>query len=338
MRHVVIAFLALALAACGPTPKPFEHEDQNDQAFRPKQDKVEVSIAPPTNMPTELGSRVAAALAVELQAYGVVAVVQPDEAPTTASGLMSTHDAPSGSGIEIQIEWSLSGAKKSEDPAIVKTIARSEDYAEASDRLVSRIAQQAAPQVATLLGHQVTYEARSLGQVALGLNIPPAIIGPPAPNTDGGATRTAAAAQPQPPASAAAPSSPRASTAPPAPQVRVTVAAVTGAPSDGNRQLFSGMRRALGSSKIVIADKGGADTFTVAGSVSLSPINDMSTQLTVTWVLKDPSGKEVGKIEQTNPVPIAATRGTWAGFGDIVADAAAEGVLQLLDRALNKEK
>jgi hypothetical protein len=98
------------------------------------------------------------------------------------------------------------------------------------------------------------------------------------------------------------------------------------------------MRRALGSTKIVVTDKAGADTFTVVGSVSLSPINDMSTQLSVVWILKDPSGKEIGKIEQTNPVPIAATRGTWAGFGDIVADAAVEGVLQLLDKALNKSQ
>jgi hypothetical protein len=118
--------------------------------------------------------------------------------------------------------------------------------------------------------------------------------------------------------------------------IKVMVAPVTGAPSDGNRQLFSGMRRALGSNKIIVIDRGGNDTFVVVGTVGVTPVDERTVQLTVKWVLKDPSGKEVGNIEQANPVPAAATRGSWAGFGDIVAAAAVEGVLDLLDKALNK--
>ena len=52
------------------------------------------------------------------------------------------------------------------------------------------------------------------------------------------------------------------------------VAPVTGAPSDGNRQLYSGMRRALGSSKIVIVDAAGNDVFTVVGKVRLTQIDE----------------------------------------------------------------
>ena len=84
------------------------------------------------------------------------------------------------------------------------------------------------------------------------------------------------------------------------------VAPVTGAPSDGNRQLYSGMRRALGSSKIVIVDAAGADVFTVVGTVSLTPIDDQQGQLVVKWLLKDPAGRNVGDLEQSNPVPLAA--------------------------------
>ena len=53
---------------------------------------------------------------------------------------------------------------------------------------------------------------------------------------------------------------------------------------------------------------------------------------------KDPAGKNVGDIEQANPVPLAAAKGSWAGFGDIVASAASEGVLQLLEQAINKPR
>jgi hypothetical protein len=120
------------------------------------------------------------------------------------------------------------------------------------------------------------------------------------------------------------------------PQVKVQVAEVTGAPSDGNRQLYSGMRRALGSSKIVIVDTAGPDVFTVVGTVNLTPIDEQRGQLVVKWILKDPTGKNVGDLEQANPVPLAAARGSWAGFGDIVATAASEGILELLERALNR--
>ncbi len=36
--------------------------------------------------------------------------------------------------------------------------------------------------------------------------------------------------------------------------------------------------------------------------------------------------------------PLAATRGSWAGFGDIVAQAAVEGILELLEKALTKAR
>jgi hypothetical protein len=118
--------------------------------------------------------------------------------------------------------------------------------------------------------------------------------------------------------------------------LKVMVAPVTGAPSDGNKQLFSGMRRAIGSNKLIVIDKAGNDTYTVTGTVSLKTIDERMTQLTVTWVLSDPSGKEVGKVEQSNPVPVAATKGSWAGFGDIVAAAGVEGIMELLEKSLNR--
>jgi len=249
--------------------------------------------------------------------------IVPGRAPATVTGVMGTRDAPSGQGIEIKVDWSMAGVDGIGGPTATTTIARLEDYASASDRLASRIAQQAAPRVATMLGHPPDYEARSLGQVAAGLSVPAVPADPNAAKPDGRATAAAASGT----TTSAAPATPRPT------QIRVMVASVTGAPSDGNRQLLSGMRRALGSNRVVVMDKTDADVFTVAGKVALAPIDDRSGQLSVIWVLKDPTGKEVGKVEQANPVPLAAARGSWAGFGDIVAAAAVEGILELLDKA-----
>jgi hypothetical protein len=324
MRHVVIA-LCLLLAGCANTPKPFEHDAADDTISRPKQDKVEVAIGPPANMPDKMAERVAAALAIELQSYNIVAAVQPTPAPLKVAGAMSTRDAEFGTGIEIEIEWFVLGKGRGiEGPAISKTVVQARDFAEATDRLVSRIAQQAAPRIATLMGKPPSFEARAPGQIAAGVNAPQ-----PAPEPS---------AQPAAASGSTAPT-PSAQTPPPNPrQVKVMVAPVEGAPSDGNRQLLGGMRRALGSSKIVVMDSPGADTFTVTGRVKLTPVDDRIGQLELSWALKDPSGKEIGKVDQANPVPLAAARGSWAGFGDIVAQAAVEGILELLEKALAKPR
>ena len=85
---------------------------------------------------------------------------------------MSTRDA-GGTGIEIEIDWRMEG--KAADRRTRRSAAREarpEDYADASDRLVSRIAQQAAPRIATLIGKPPTFEARSPGQIAAGVSVP----------------------------------------------------------------------------------------------------------------------------------------------------------------------
>lgn len=310
--------VALALAACGDTPRPFAHDQTEAIARPPKQDRTEATIEIPANMPTQMAERVAAAIAIELQSYGVVAALQPARAPIKITGAMSTRDA-FGSGIEVEMNWFVLGPKGVQGPATSKTVTRPEDFAAASDRLVSRIAQQAAPRIATLMGRPPTFEARSPGQVAAGITVPEVPEPDPLQKTS---AAPGTSPNPQSQAAVAGQKFPK-----------VMVASVQGAPSDGNRQLAGGMRRALGSNRIVVSDGPGGDVYSISADVGLATMDDRMTQLTITWYLKDPSGKEVGKVDQSNPVPIAATRGTWAGFGDIVATAAVEGILELLEKA-----
>ena len=318
MRHVVSLLACLMLAACGYVPRPFEPNNADSAAYRSPQDKIELAIGPPRNMPEDMGIRLAAAVALELQSYGIAAAVKPADAPLQVSGVMSTRD--SGDGIEIQIDWRIDGKPATQEPVTSRTRSRGDDYAAATDRLVSRIAQQAAPRIAILIGRPPNFQPQAPGQIAAGVGL--------ALEQAEAAAVAAATGTPTPGVPTAAASA--------QPQVKVMVGAVTGAPSDGNRQLQSGMRRALGSSKIVIVDAPGANIYGIAATVTLTPIDEKSGQLVIKWVLKDPAGKDIGDIEQSNPVPLAAARGTWAGFGDIVASAAAEGVLQLLEKAINR--
>jgi hypothetical protein len=337
MRLDVILLLAstfaLALTGCMNTPRPFEHDIGDVARYRPEsatRDAADVTIELPANMPQAMAERLAAALAIELQAYGIAATLPPAYAPLKITGAMSSRDSDSGSGIEVAIDWYLLADGKVRGPVVSRTNTQPDDYVQASDTLVSRMAQQAAPRVAALMGRTPDAASRSVGAVVAGVTMP---------ETPADSAVPAAAASPA--SSVAVPRDPKAPpppAPPPPPQIKVMVASVTGAPSDGNQQLFSGMRRALGSSKIVVIDKAGGDAFTVAGSVTLAPIDDRSLQLTLKWTLKDPAGKEVGTVDQSNPVPIAATRGSWVGFGDIVASAAVDGVLELLEKALNRPR
>ena len=174
------------------------------------------------------------------------------------------------------------------------------------------------PRIATLMGRPPTFEARSPGQVAAGITVPEV-------PTDDSIQKTANRPENQ-------------AAAPGAKLPKVAVATVSGAPSDGNRQLQSGMRRALGSNKIVVTDKPGDEAYSVSASVSLTAMDDRMTQLSISWVLRDAAGKEIGKVDQSNPVPVAATKGTWAGFGDIVAMAAVEGILELIEKANSRPR
>src|SRR3954471_4100161 len=94
MRRLLGALLGrLALSGRPPPPRPFEHDSSVTTNRRLARDKIELAIGAPRNMPPEMGQRVAAALAMELQAYGIIATVQPADAPIQVSGTMSTRDS-----------------------------------------------------------------------------------------------------------------------------------------------------------------------------------------------------------------------------------------------------
>src|SRR5260370_17663187 len=92
-RHVAALLCLLTLAACGQPPRPFEHDDSEAPVRQMPQDKIELVIAPPKYMLPEMANRVAAALAIELQSYGIVATVQPAVPPIPVTGTMSTRRA-----------------------------------------------------------------------------------------------------------------------------------------------------------------------------------------------------------------------------------------------------
>ena len=257
----------------------------------------------PRNMPPEMAKRVAAALAIELQSYGIVATVQPAPAPIQVSGTMSTRDAaehrhrdPDRLARRRQSRRSA-GPGDQPDARATGGLCRGERAAGVAHRPAGRAAHRHLDRQAADLPGALARPGR--GRRRACRSEPTA----PMPR------------RPWPPVGARAPAS--------APQRAGATAAAgqgdggarsTGAPSDGNRQLFSGMRRALGSSKIVVVDAAGADIFTVVGTVSLTPIDEQTGPARHQMGPEGPAGKEVGELEQSNPVPLAAAQGLVGGL------------------------
>ena len=64
MRHVVSLLCCLLLAACSTGYKPFESVGGESAHYRSPLDKIDIAIGAPRNMPPDMGTRLAAALAI----------------------------------------------------------------------------------------------------------------------------------------------------------------------------------------------------------------------------------------------------------------------------------
>jgi hypothetical protein len=115
----------------------------------------------------------------------------------------------------------------------------------------------------------------------------------------------------------------------------VVVSPVSGAPGDGSRTLARALRDVLRRARVAVAegDKATGTSFTVDGSVALTAAGAGKQKVQITWVLIDPKGAKVGQVKQENAVAAGSLDGPWGAVAYAVAEAAADGIIALLDRA-----
>jgi len=366
----LLALLALtvALAGCGDLPRPFQPEAKSMPVVRPVspeaaailREPVAVAVQPVTNLPAEGGPRLAAAMAVALRNEGVAADIDPRGVSYTLAAIANVRELPLE--LEIKVTWFLLDPKGFRMAQLEQiTRGRVEDWMEGNDRLISRIAQNQAQPVAAMIN---LHTARAAPQrTATPVQGPPpnGVAPPPggfSPQANGGlrppppekltardrATLKADASKPVLPATAATPS-PATPAAPTTPQqaavapagkpqaVRIVVPRVEGAPGDGPDSLAAGMKRALGNRSFAVVPKADAGSLTVRGKVELKPFNNGRETITITWAVLDAQNNQVGEIEQSNVIPGGSLNGAWGPIAREITVAAAEGLLDLLDKA-----
>jgi hypothetical protein len=115
---------------------------------------------------------------------------------------------------------------------------------------------------------------------------------------------------------------------------RVVIGDVTGAPGgeNGSRALTRALSYALQRVKVPVADKADSDTLAVNGSVKVTPRSGQVRNVAFRWTVNNTEGTELGKVDMANDVPVEYLDRGWAELANAVAEAAADGIADIVER------
>jgi hypothetical protein len=118
---------------------------------------------------------------------------------------------------------------------------------------------------------------------------------------------------------------------------KVQIAAVTGAPGDGNASLTRQMKSQLAALGPLVQDDAVGVDFIVQGNVRMVPIPGNQQRVEIQWAVKNPGGDERGKVLQLNEIPAGSLDHYWADVAVVVAKEAAGGVNDVITRQSGRE-
>jgi len=113
---------------------------------------------------------------------------------------------------------------------------------------------------------------------------------------------------------------------------KVLIAAVKGATGDGNLTLTREMKAAAKLARIAITELPDVATHILQGVVSFEAPTGTRQRVTIVWTMSAPDGTEVGKATQENIIDAGSLDGAWGPVAAIVANAATQGVDDILSR------
>jgi hypothetical protein len=116
---------------------------------------------------------------------------------------------------------------------------------------------------------------------------------------------------------------------------QLVVMPVTGAPGDGRDALQAAMTAALSQAKLTVlpGQPGDGKALSVVGSVALDRPQNGQQHIAITWALMEPGGKQLGVVKQENAVPQGSLDGRWGDVANLVAAAAAPGIVAIIEKA-----
>jgi hypothetical protein len=112
----------------------------------------------------------------------------------------------------------------------------------------------------------------------------------------------------------------------------VWVATVKGAPGDGNQALERALSGILPMKGVALGETQAKAQWRIEGAIKVVPGPTGQDVVTLTWRVLDASGKEAGTITQENAVPHGRLAKPWREIAGFAAEAAAEGIAQLIQQ------
>jgi hypothetical protein len=109
------------------------------------------------------------------------------------------------------------------------------------------------------------------------------------------------------------------------------IGAVKGAPGDGNQALTRALTGVLPMKGIAVEAAQAKARWRIEGAIKVVP-GSTQDAVTLTWRVLDASGKEAGTISQENVVPRGRLSKPWREIAGFAAEAAAEGIAQLIQQ------
>lgn len=110
------------------------------------------------------------------------------------------------------------------------------------------------------------------------------------------------------------------------------VASVKGAPGDGNKALASALTGILPLKGVALGEGQSKAQWVIEGVIKVVPDPAGQDLVSMTWRVLDANGKEAGVITQENSVPRGRLSKPWREIAGFAAEAAAEGIAQLIQQ------
>ncbi len=117
-------------------------------------------------------------------------------------------------------------------------------------------------------------------------------------------------------------------------RTRLAVAAVEGAPGDGDTSLAGSITAVLKRRDIdIVADPKTTGVLKLDAEVAMSPSDAGKQHIKIVWHLRGSDGSQIGTVAQENDVPKGTLDGAWGDIAYTVAVAAESGILELIARS-----
>jgi hypothetical protein len=124
---------------------------------------------------------------------------------------------------------------------------------------------------------------------------------------------------------------------PPPARPLLKIGKVSGAPRDGDVALTRALDYALRRTGVKLAAESDKDSLEVRGEVNIVPRGPKLRNVNVTWTVYAPDGSELGQVQQQNDMTSEFLEKAWPEIASAVADGAAEGLADLIERTPIKQ-